>query len=121
MKIVSAYNYDCSEHYSRALDKEVLVVPEQSMSIREMVQRMVAGLSVPGGIRDPDEGYQDEFDVTFDTPVDRFMDLTDLDAYIERGKKAVKQLERLKMKKLTEPNEEKVPDTPEEVAGTASE
>ena len=120
MKIISAYNYDCSIHYSRAVDKENLVVPEQSMSIREMVQRMVAGLSVPGGIRDPDEGYQDEVDVTFDTPVDRFMDLTDLDAYIERGKKAVKQLERLKMKKLTENEEDKAPDTTEEVAGAKS-
>lgn len=121
MKIISAYNYDPTGHFSRALDKEYLVVPEQSMSIREMVQRMVAGLSVPGSIHDPEEGYFDDEDISFDTPVDRFMDLTDLDAYIERGKKAVRKLEQLKMKKLTQSDEVKVPDTPEEVAGTPSE
>lgn len=121
MKIISAYNYDPTEHYSRALDKEYLVVPEQSMSIREMVQRMVAGLSVPGSIHSPEEGYEDDIDLSLDTPVDRFMDLTDLDAYIERGKKAVRKLEQLKMQKLTQSNEGKVPDTPEVVAGTQSE
>lgn len=100
-------SYQGSLAVPEAIIDNSITVPDCSMSIREMVERMIAGLSVPGSIRH----HEDSEDDTFDTRINFVHDLTDLDDMIAEGHAAASKLASISVSKARTKDEVSVNDT----------